>query len=168
MNLSDWVEFGRSLLQALIYSLLIGGGLWKGLEAVGKVIDAVSNAFKLRAEASITRRRLEDDQIKSGYYAALEMLKQQAIRLESLNAEILALEIKCTDRENGFREQIDELFEKIKILEQENSQTEIKYQNLKAENDILIGKIEDLKNINSQLRKRLRKLEQGDPAEEVQ
>lgn len=146
--------------------LIVGGGLWQGLKALSKVIEAVSNGFKLRAEAAIERRRLEDEQIKTSYLRTLELLNIQSDRIESLIQDLSELEEKCTKREDDFRDRISELEGKITFLKADYEALSDKYQsisqnyaNLKMDHESLKSSYEKTLSCNDSLRKRIRKLE---------
>jgi len=154
------------IIRYIITVLIVGGGLWKGLEAFARVLDAVSNSLKLKAEAEFERRRLEDEQIKTYYYHAQELIKAQDLRIKGLYDQIAELERESDSREESLRGKIKDLDSEMMFLKADYEAIKSNYHNLQAEylalkgeHDSLKKSYGDLKRINDGLRARIRKLE---------
>jgi len=133
-----------SHIWVIVSSALVGGGIWKGLEAV-------SGALSKRAEAIAVAQRLEIDRDTENYNHAIKLIEALENRVGALERRNDTLQVDLDQKSKT--EMI--YIEKIRTLENELS--DVREQNIKLRERIrcLEGEYKDAL-------ERIDKLEKGD------
>jgi predicted RNase H-like nuclease (RuvC/YqgF family) len=149
------VDIIAKIAEVLIASIFIGGGLWKGL-------DAVANALSKRSEATIAAERLDFEQMQANYRNAMDLIDKQSKRIDTLTDKVeryekridtLTTNIERKEREQGDKELA--YAEQIKLLQIELETVRKEYRNLQQ-------KYADLECDYKYALQRIEALEKGD------
>lgn len=118
----DWI---LPALQWLVTTLVVGGALWKGL-------DAVANALSKRAEAIEGIKRLDYEQVQANYSNAMTLIDQMSERIDQLHKDIQRSETRWEAAEMQYQQEIERLRDKLSKVECDYTELETRYQALEA------------------------------------
>lgn len=145
------MEFFNSILShiwIIVSSALVGGGIWKGLEAV-------SGALSKRAEAIAVAKRLEIDRDSENYSHAIKLIEALENRVGALERRNDTLKAELDNKAIQWSQAEMIYIEKIRTLENELS-------DVKEENIKLRERIRCLEGEYKNALERIDKLEKGD------
>jgi len=156
------MELLAEIIKLIIVSGFLGGGLWKGLEAI-------ANALSKRAAAVNLDERLDFDQRQANYSNAMSLIDKQAKRIDVLTVSNERNENKIKElsdliekrqkdqgaKEVAYAEEIKELKIEVEHLQQENKK-------LKSELDKTISELEQTRADYCEALERIVALEKGD------
>jgi predicted RNase H-like nuclease (RuvC/YqgF family) len=144
----DWLS---EIIKIIIVSSFVGGGLWKGLEAIAE-------ALSKRAAAVNLAERLDFDQMQANYTNAMDLIDKQAKRIDvltekvekyeariyHLNDKINRQEREQGDKELAYAQEIKALKCELETVRQEYKTLQVKYNKLHTEHMAALERIEAL------------------------
>jgi predicted RNase H-like nuclease (RuvC/YqgF family) len=104
------------IIEVLIWSAFVGGGLWKGLDAIANALSKRAEAMNKRSETQTAAERLDFEQMQANYTNAMGLIDRQSKRIDSL-----------TQKVERYEARIDSLSNKIENQEREQEGKELAY-----------------------------------------